>query len=301
MTSRSQADKSSTAGVLAGRSALVFGAGSCGPGWGNGKAAAVAYARAGARVVCVDLHRERAQETVDLIAGENGTALALAADVCKSADIEQAVRATIQAWGRLDILHNNVGISLIGGPVDLSEEDWDRSIDTNLKSIFLACKHALPIMERQGQGVITNISSILSQRVSWYDEIGYYASKAGVDHLTRAVAVKYAAKGIRANAILPGLINTPLLYANPDIVKGTHGGAEQMERARDAASPTGKQGSAWDIAHTAVFLASDAARYINGVTLPVDGGLSCMQATHTDVQVPRAQDAQERPIAQKPA
>ena len=264
--------------ALAGRTALVFGAGSCGPGWGNGKAAAVAYARAGARVACVDLHLERAQETADLISGENGDAMAMAADVCSSADIERAVRAVTQTWDRLDILHNNVGISLIGGPVDLSEEDWDRSIDTNLKSIFLACKHALPVMERKGSGVITNISSILSQRVSWYDEIGYYASKAGVDHLTRAVAVKYAGKGIRANAILPGLIDTPLLYANPGIVGGTHGGAEAMKRSRDAASPTGKQGSAWDIANTAVFLASDAARYINGVTLPVDGGLRCMQA-----------------------
>ena len=265
--------------VLAGRTALVFGAGSCGPGWGNGKAAAVAYARAGARVACVDLHLALAQETTSLIAAEQGSALALAADVCINADIAKTILAVTQAWGRLDILHNNVGISLIGGPVDLSEDDWDRSIDTNLKSVFLACKHALPVMERQGSGVITNISSILSQRVSWYDEIGYYASKAGVDHLTRAVAVKYAAKGIRANAILPGLMNTPLLYANPDIVGGTHGGAEAMTRARDAASPTGKQGTAWDIANTAVFLASDAARYINGVTLPVDGGLVCMQAT----------------------
>jgi NAD(P)-dependent dehydrogenase (short-subunit alcohol dehydrogenase family) len=134
-------------------------------------------------------------------------------------------------------------------------------------------------MERQSRGVITNISSILSVRVSWYDQVAYYASKAGVDHLTRAIAVKYAPNGIRANAILPGLIDTPLLYANPDIVMGTHGGAENMARARDAASPTGKQGSAWDVANAAVFLASDAARYINGVTLPVDGGLVNVQST----------------------
>jgi NAD(P)-dependent dehydrogenase (short-subunit alcohol dehydrogenase family) len=189
------------------------------------------------------------------------------------------VQATVDTWGQLDILHNNVGISLFGGAVELSEADWDRSIDTNLKSVFLACKHTLPIMERQARGVITSISSILSVRVSWYEQIAYYASKAGVDHLTRAIAVKYASKGIRANAILPGLIDTPLLYANPDIVSGTHGGADNMARARDAASPTGKQGSAWDVANAAVFLASDASRYINGVTLPVDGGLINLQST----------------------
>ena len=276
---RSDAEHSAAA-QLAGRVALVFGAGSIGPGWGNGKAAAVAYARAGAKVACVDLALDRAAETARLIREESGDALELAADVTSNAAVAAAVHATASRWGRLDILHNNVGISLFGGPVDLSEEDWDRSIDANLKSVFLACKHALPIMERQQHGVVTNISSILSVRVSWYDQIAYYASKAAVDHLTRAIALKYAAKGIRANAILPGLIDTPLLYANPGVV-GAHGSVEQMTATRDAASPTGKQGTAWDIAHAAVFLASDEARYINGVTLPVDGGLINMQASAT--------------------
>jgi NAD(P)-dependent dehydrogenase (short-subunit alcohol dehydrogenase family) len=276
--SSSDAERSASPPPLAGRVALVFGAGSIGPGWGNGKAAAVAYARAGAKVGCVDLALDRAAATARIIREESGDALELAADVTSDAAVAAAVHATTSRWGRLDILHNNVGISLFGGPVDLSEEDWDRSIDTNLKSVFLACKHALPIMERQQHGVVTNISSILSVRVSWYDQIAYYASKAAVDHLTRAIALKYAAKGIRANAILPGLIDTPLLYANPSVV-GTHGSAEQMTAARDAASPTGKQGTAWDVAHAAVFLASDEARYINGVTLPVDGGLINMQAS----------------------
>ena len=156
---------------LAARVALVFGAGSSGPGWGNGKAAAVAYARAGARVACVDLALDRAEETARIIREESGEAIALAADVVSNAEVAAAVNATAAEWGQLDILHNNVGISLFGGPVDLSESDWDRSIDTNLKSVFLACKHALPVMERQGRGVVTNISSILSVRVSWYDQI----------------------------------------------------------------------------------------------------------------------------------
>jgi NAD(P)-dependent dehydrogenase (short-subunit alcohol dehydrogenase family) len=263
---------------LSGRVVLLFGAGASGPGWSNGKASAVAYARAGAKVACVDQHLERAQETVDAIAKENGEAIALAADVSVNAQVAAAVQATVAKWDRLDVLHNNVGISLFGGPVDLSEADWDRSLDVNLKSVFLACKHALPIMERQGRGVITNISSILSQRVSWYDQIAYYASKAAVDHFTRAIAVKYARKGIRANAILPGLMNTPLLYQNPSIV-GAHGGVVFMTQQRDETSPTGKQGTAWDVANAAVFLASDDAAYINGVLLPIDGGLINLQAT----------------------
>jgi len=259
------------------RVALVFGAGSCGPGWGNGKASAVLYAREGARVVAVDLELERAQETADIIGGEGGECLALAADVGSAPDMRSVVEKTMDSFGRIDILHNNVGISLFGGAVELSEEDWDRSLDCNLKSVFLACKYVLPVMEAQGRGVITNISSILSERISRYDEIAYYASKAGVDHLTRAIAVRYADRGIRANAIQPGLINTPLLYANPAIVDESHGGKDKMIQERDALSPTGKMGTAWDIAHAAVFLASDDAGYINGVVLPVDGGLLCKQ------------------------
>jgi len=264
--------------LLAGNVALVLGAGSCGPGWGNGKASAVAYARAGARVVCVDLELERAKETAQAIAKEGNEAIALQADVADSQAVKNAVDACVAHWGQVDILHSNVGISRFGGPVELSEQDWDLTMDVNLKSAFLACKHVLPLMEVQGRGVITTISSILSVRVSWYDQIAYYASKAGLDHFTRAVAVKYAAKGIRANVIQPGLMDTPLLYANPDIIESGHGGADAMREQRNAASPTGTMGSAWDVANAAVFLASDQASYINGVCLPVDGGLINQQA-----------------------
>jgi NAD(P)-dependent dehydrogenase (short-subunit alcohol dehydrogenase family) len=263
---------------LEGRSALVFGAGSIGPGWGNGKACAVAFARAGARVAVVDLDLERAEETAELIRQDGGEVLALAADVASAADVEAAVRRTEQHFGAIDVLHNNVGINRPGDPVSMSEADWDLSMDCNLKSVFLACKYALPVMLRQGRGAIINISSILSVRISRYDQVAYYASKAGVDHLTRAVAVRYADRGIRCNAIQPGLINTPLLYANKQVVIDAHGSVEAMIADRDAASPTGKMGEAWDIANAAVFLASDRASYINGVILPVDGGLTCKQA-----------------------
>ncbi|MFC1796473.1 SDR family NAD(P)-dependent oxidoreductase [Pseudomonadota bacterium] len=263
---------------LEGKTALVFGAGSIGPGWGNGKACAVAYARAGASVVAVDLDMERARETCEIISDEGGTALPLAADVTDSAAIKNVVDSALETFGGIDILHNNVGISLQGDPVSMSETDWDRSIDCNLKSVFLACKYVLPVMLRQGYGVIINISSILSMVVSRYDEVAYYASKAGVDHLTRSVAVKYADKGIRCNAIQPGLMNTPLLYANKEVVIDAHGSVEAMIEDRNSASPTGKMGEAWDIANAAVFLASDKAAYINGVILPVDGALLCKQA-----------------------
>lgn len=263
---------------LNGRSALVFGAGSIGPGWGNGKACAVAYARAGARVAVVDLDLERAEETAELIRNEGRDVIALSADVARADDVKAAVDQTMEHYGAIDVLHNNVGINRPGDPVSMSEADWDLSMNCNLKSVFLACKYVLPIMLRQGRGAITNISSILSVRISRYDQVAYYASKAGVDHLTRAVAVRYADKGIRCNAIQPGLINTPLLYANQEVVIDAHGSMEAMVADRDAASPTGKMGEAWDIANAAVFLASDQAAYINGVILPVDGSLTCKQA-----------------------
>ena len=268
---------------LEGKTALVFGAGSVDvrsshSGWGNGKACAVTYAREGAQVVAVDLDIERASETRDIIESEGGKALALVADVADSKAIRSVVERAIQAFDRIDILHNNVGINRPGDPVSMSEEDWDRSMDCNLKSVFLACKHVLPVMLQQGGGAIINISSILSTRISRYDQVAYYASKAGVDHLTRSVAVKYADRGIRCNAIQPGLINTPLLYANEEVVINAHGSIAAMIEDRDAASPTGRMGEAWDIANAAVFLASDEAAYINGVILPVDGSLLCKQA-----------------------
>ena len=268
---------------LNGKTALVFGAGSVDvrsahSGWGNGKACAVSYAREGAHVVAVDLDIERARDTSHIIESEGGKVLALAADVANSAEIKSVVDRTLETFGRIDILHNNVGINRPGDPVSMSEEDWDRSMDCNLKSVFLACKHVLPVMLQQGGGTIINISSILSERISRYDQVAYYASKAGVDHLTRSVAVKYADQGIRCNAIQPGLINTPLLYANEEIVIYAHGSIEAMIEQRDAASPTGSMGEAWDIAKAAVFLASDEAGYINGVILPVDGALLCRQA-----------------------
>lgn len=262
-----------TAGRLDGRVALVFGAGSSGPGWGNGKAAAVLYAREGARVVAADLHSDAAEETRAIIAGEGGEALALAADVTVESQVAAALARTLQRFGRLDVLHNNVGVTDMGALEEMDEARWRRTLDTNLTGAFLACKHALPPMLAQGKGAIVNVSSLAGGRINAYPYFGYYASKSGLNHLTRAVAVHYAARGIRANAIMPGVMDTPLIRTQ---IAGQYDSADAMIEARHRMSPMGRMGDAWDVARAALFLASDEAAYVTGVCLPVDGGLSCV-------------------------
>ena len=253
--------------------ALVFGAGSSGPGWSNGKAAAVAYARQGARVVAIDRVEQAAQETVECIRAEHNQALAVQADVADTRAVAAAVEQAMEAFGRIDILHNNVGTTVMGGPVELSEEAWNRSLDINLGSVYRTCKAVLPHMIRQRRGAIINISSLASTRWTGYPYFAYYAAKAAVNQATVALAMQYARHGIRANAILPGAIDTPLIYRE---ISSQYGSIEEMRAARDRAVPTGKMGTAWDIAHAAVFLASDEASFITGVCLPVDGGQSCV-------------------------
>lgn len=260
-------------GRLEGRVALVLGAGSSGPGWGNGKAAAVLYAREGGRVVAVDLRAEAAEETAGIIEAEGGRAIACVADVTSSEALLAVVVRARSAFGALDVLHNNVGITTMGDPIEASEEGWRRAMDVNLTSAFLACKHVLPVMLEQGRGAIVNISSIAAEVVTDYPYFSYYASKAGLNQFTRALAIRYAGRGIRANAVMPGLIDTPLIYSQ---IAGSHADRETMVAARHARSPTARMGSAWDVAHAALFLASEEARYVNGVCLAVDGGLSCL-------------------------
>jgi NAD(P)-dependent dehydrogenase (short-subunit alcohol dehydrogenase family) len=257
---------------LKGKTAIVFGAGSSGPGWGNGKAAAVAYAREGAKVACVDLVEAAAQETVDIIKGEKGTAIAVAANVTQSQSVEDAVAQTINRFGRIDVLHNNVGVTHMGGPVELSEEKFQVALDLNIGSVYRTAKAVLPHMLRQGSGAIINISSLAAIRWTGYPYFAYYATKAAVNHATVALAMQYARQGIRANCIMPGLVDTPLIYKQ---ISGEYASTEEMVAARNAAIPLGKMGTAWDIASAAVFLASDEAQFITGVCLPVDGGQSC--------------------------
>lgn len=257
---------------LAGRVVLLFGGGSVGEGWGNGKATAVAYAQEGAIVIAVDRALDAARETEVIIAELGGRCVAMQADVTNSASIQAVVETVLDAHGRIDVLHNNVGTTIMGGPVELSEEEWDVVLDVNLKSAFLTCKHVLPAMLRQGRGVIVNISSMAAIRYTGYPYSAYYAAKAGVNQFTVGLALQYARQGIRANAIMPGLMNTPLIYQQ---IGSQYADIEAMVQARHEACPVGRMGTGWDIAHAAVFLASDAAAYITGVCLPVDGGLTC--------------------------
>ena len=258
---------------LAGKVALVIGAGSSGPGWGNGKATAVLFAREGAKVVCVDVNGAAAEETAGLIAAEGGVAVAIAADATCSEDVKRLVDATVQRFGRIDILDNNVGIAVLGGVEDLAESEWDRVFSVNLKSCFLAMKHVVPVMKAQEGGSIINISSLVSISYTGVPYVSYSSSKAALNHLTRVSAAEHARSGVRINAILPGLMKTPMVV-NAAFGKAYGDDEEAIWKARDAQVPMGRQGDAWDVAEAALFLASDASKYITGIELVVDGGIT---------------------------
>ncbi|MEO9337572.1 SDR family oxidoreductase [Mesorhizobium sp. SB112] len=257
---------------LKGKSAIVFGAGSSGPGWGNGKAAAVLYAREGASVVCIDLSEDAANETAEIISSEGGSAISIAADATNFASIEAAVARSIDEFGAISILHNNVGVTHMGGPTELSEEQFQLSVDLNLGSVYRTSKAVIPHMIEAGGGAIVNISSLAGIRWTGYPYFAYYATKAAVNQATVAIAVQYAKQGIRANCVVPGMIDTPLIYKQ---ISSQYASVDEMVAARNSAIPGGKMGDAWDIAYAALFLASDEAKFITGVCLPVDGGQSC--------------------------
>src|ERR1700686_3340027 len=260
---------------LKGKTALVVGAGSIGPGWGNGKATAVTFAREGAQVVWVDRAAAGAAGTVKIIASEGGQATAFTADVSRAADIEAMVAACLKTYGRIDVLDNNVGIAEMGSLVEVSEADWDRVFAVNLKSAFLAMKHVIPVMTAQGGGSIINISSIASIRHLGISYVTYGTTKAAMNQMTRTTAVEFAAKNIRVNAILPGLMKTPMVEHSAGLAASyAKGDVEAMWRARDAQVPMGHMGEAWDVANAALFLASDESRYVTGLELVVDGGVT---------------------------
>jgi NAD(P)-dependent dehydrogenase (short-subunit alcohol dehydrogenase family) len=260
------------AGRLKDKIAVIFGAGSVGPGWGNGKATATLFAREGAHVVCVDFNPDAAKETVDIITNEGGSASAAICDVTHSEQVQAVVDSVVTGHGRIDVLHNNVGYATMGGPIELTEAEWHKTIDLNVTGCFLTCKHVLPHMLARRSGAIVNVSSIAAVRYTGYPYAAYYAAKAAVNNFTMGMALQYAQDGIRANAVMPGLMNTPLIHQQ---ISGQYKTAEDMVRARDAACPMGRMGTAWDVARAALFLASDEAGYITGVSLPVDGGLTC--------------------------
>ena len=261
-------------GRLQGKVAIVIGAGSSGPGWGNGKAISVLYAREGAKVFAVDIRAEAAEETTNIIKSEGGEAVSFGADVSQSDEVKALVQHCLDRYGRIDVLLNNVGILAVGGPEELDEEVWDHHLRVNVKGAFLSCKYVLPIMVKQGKGVVINISSIASIRYTGYPSAAYNASKGALNQLTQNIAVQYARKGVRANCVLPGLIDTPMIREPLKDVYGL-GGVEEMVRQRNEQVPLGHMGDAWDVAYASLFLASEEARYITGALLVVDGGLTC--------------------------
>src|SRR5450631_613847 len=261
---------------LKGKTAMVVGAGSIGPGWANGKATAVTFARQGAQVFCVDRNGKAAQETVELITGEGGEASAFTADVSRASEVEAMVAACLKTYGRIDVLDNNVGIAEMGNVVEVTEAEWDRVFAVNLKSAFLAMKHVIPVMIKQGGGSIINISSIASIRHLGISYVTYATTKAAMDQMTRTSAVEFAPSHVRVNAILPGLMKTPMVEHSAGLAQSyAKGDVEAMWRARDAQVPMGHMGEAWDVANAALFLASDESRYITGIELVVDGGITC--------------------------
>jgi NAD(P)-dependent dehydrogenase (short-subunit alcohol dehydrogenase family) len=253
---------------LEGKVAVVAGGGASGPVIGNGQASAILFAREGAKVLCADVVEERAHATVDMIRKEGGSASALRADVSKAADCRAMVAAALERYGRLDILDNNVGISVRADVLEVTEEQWDRVMAVNVKSIMLAAKYAIPEMKKAGGGSIINISSVAGLRAN--QSTPYTTSKAAIVGLTRSMAGDHGRDGIRVNCILPGLIYGPMTAPRMD---------EEIRRKRREAGALGTEGTAWDVAQAAVFLASDESRWITGVALPVDAGFLVMSPT----------------------
>jgi NAD(P)-dependent dehydrogenase (short-subunit alcohol dehydrogenase family) len=259
-------------GRVAGKVALITGAGCVGPGWGNGRAAAVLFAREGARVFAVDKSAESMAETVALV-GNDGEIATYCCDVLDDAQVAAMTAACRARFGRVDILVNNVGGSAAGGAAEISEESFDRQIDYNLKSVFLSCRHVIPPMIEQGGGAIVNTSSSSGIRYTGAPQVGYATSKAAVIQFSRVTAVQYAKHGIRVNTVIPGQMHTPMVEAR--LAKQRTGGdVEALLKSRVARIPLGFMGDGRDTAAAVLFLASDEARFITGTEIVVDGGMT---------------------------
>ena len=260
-------------GRLEGKTAIIVGAGQTpGETIGNGRAMAILFAREGGTVMCVDRRLDRAQDTVAMIAAEGGPpATALEADITKPADCAAIAREGILRLKRIDILVNNVGTGRGDAPPHaIEEEAWDRIMDINLKSMMLTIRHVLPVMRQQQGGAILNISSLAA--IAGHHMVTYEVSKAAVNRLTSVVAQGNAKYGVRCNVIMPGLMDTPMAITGIAAASGKSQDALRAER--NARVPMGAMGTGWDTAYAALFLCSDEAKFITGVTLPVDGGMS---------------------------
>lgn len=260
-------------GRLQGKVAIVTGAGCIGPGWGNGRAVAVLFAAAGAKIFAVDKNMQAMEETVRRVEEIGGDITVHACDVTDSDAVREMAAACCDKYGRVDVLVNNVGGSSAGGPVALAEQAWDAQVASNLKSVYLACKHVIPLMERHGGGAIVNTASTSGMRWTGSAQVAYAACKAGVIQLSKVVAVEYAKKGIRVNTVVPGQLHTPMVEAR---LAGQRSGGDvdKLLESRVARIPLGFMGDGRDTANAALFLASDEARFITGTEIVVDGGMT---------------------------
>jgi len=262
-----------TSDRLKGKVAIVTGAGCVGAGWGNGRAVAVLFALAGARVFAVDRDLDALEETLGRIRDAGGEVTPYACDVTDSAAVAAMVQACTHAYGTVDILVNNVGGSAAGGAVALPEDTFDAQIALNLKSVYLTCKHVLPVMEAQGSGSIVNTASTSGIRFTGSAQVAYAASKAGVIQLGRVTAVEYAPKGIRVNTVVPGQLHTPMVEVRL-AGQRTGGDVGKLLDSRLARIPLGFMGDGRDTAYAALYLASDEARFVTGTEIVVDGGMT---------------------------
>lgn len=259
---------------LEGRVVLILGAGSSAPGMSIGKACSLAMARAGANVAALDASYTAACETVLAINDQGNQARAYQADVANMSQMQMAIDEVMRDWGRIDVLQINAGIGQVGGPEETSLEDWQRIQQVNLESILIASKLVCPLMVKQGSGCLIGVSSVAGMRYLGYPHLAYSVTKAGVIHFMRMLAQQYAGQGIRANTIVPGLIDTPRIQKNVSKVFDAGGDMDKTRDARDRQVPMGRMGSPWEVASVATFLASDAASYITGTEIVVDGGLT---------------------------
>jgi len=258
---------------LHGKIAVVTGAGSVGPGWGNGRATAALFARQGAAVFLVDVVEAPVEETRRVIEAEGHVCMSYCCDMRSASEVESMVQACLKRFDRIDILVNNVGGSAVGDPVTMTEEDWDKQINLNLKTAFLGCKYVLPVMEAQARGAIVNISSVAGLRnLHGRTLVGYSASKAAVIQLSRSTAGAFVKKGIRCNTVIPGLMHTPLVEHR--LPRARNIDPAELIAKRNSELPIGYMGTGWDVAHAALFLVSDEAAYITGAEIVVDGGFS---------------------------
>lgn len=259
---------------LKGRIALILGAGTSAPGISIGKASSIAMACAGASVAALDFNLDTAQEVTQEICAFGGKAIAYQADVADFVAMQTAIERVMQDFGRIDILQINAGIGRVGGPAETSLEDWDRIQKVNVESILIAAKLVAPIMVKQGSGSIIGVSSVAGMRYLGYPHLAYSVTKAAVIHFIKMLAQQYASDGIRANTIVPGLIDTPRIQKNVAKVFDANADMDKTRRARDQQVPMGRMGTPWEIASVATFLASDDASYITGTEIVVDGGLT---------------------------